>query len=153
MLARGGWPRILSAAVAPSAFRVLRAANLPNASELAGGIVTRALSIINIGGFVIALLLLISAFALRRSFRPRTFTLQLVLLAIVAAATAAGEWIIAARMRGLRAVARLPIDQLPAGDATRVAFDALHGYSVAALSVAIITGLIAFFVIASIKQD
>jgi hypothetical protein len=142
-----------SAAVAPSAFRILRAASLPNAGELAGSIVNRALSVINIGGFVFSLLLLISAPALRKSYRHRIFTLQLALLLIVAAATGVGEWVIAARMRGLRAATGFGINQLPATDATRVAFDALHGYSVAALSVAIIAGLIAFFVIGRSKFD
>ena len=41
-----------SAAVAPSAFRVLKAFSLPNASEMAGAIVTRTLSVINTSGFV-----------------------------------------------------------------------------------------------------
>src|ERR1043165_8277220 len=55
-----------SAAVAPSVFAVLRSFNLPNANEIAGTIVTRTLSIINTGGFLIALLLLLSAFLFRR---------------------------------------------------------------------------------------
>jgi uncharacterized protein DUF4149 len=138
-----------SAAVAPGAFRVLRAANLPNASELAGSIVSYSLSIINTSGCIFSLLLLITAFALRKSYSRRAFIFQSLLLVIVAVATAVGEWVIAARMRGLRAGLRLAIDQLPGSDSSRVAFDALHGYSVAALSIAIIAALIAFFVIAA----
>lgn len=143
-----------SAAVAPGAFRVLRAANLPNAGELAGSIVSRTLSVVNTSGFVFSLLLLITAFALRKSYSRSAFIFQLLLLVIVAVATAVGEWVIAARMRALRAGLRLAIDQLPATDPSRVAFDALHGYSVAALSIAIIAALIAFFVIAArVKLD
>jgi uncharacterized protein DUF4149 len=138
-----------SAAVAPGAFRVLRAANLPNAGELAGSIVTRTLSVVNTTGFIFSLLLLISAIALRKIYTRRTFIFQVVLLLVLAVATAVGEWVIAARMRGLRAGMRLAIDQLPVNDLSRVAFAALHGYSVAALSIAIIAGLIAFFVIAA----
>jgi hypothetical protein len=51
-------------------------------------------------------------------------------------------------MRGLRAAMAVPIDQVAISDPLRVAFQTLHGYSVAALSVAIIAALIAFFVIA-----
>ncbi|MDQ2919997.1 MAG: DUF4149 domain-containing protein [Acidobacteriota bacterium] len=138
-----------SAAVAPSAFRVLRAFDLPNASEMAGAIVTRTLSVVNISGFILSVLLLITAFALKESYRRRAFILQTVLLLIVAITTGVGEWVIAAKMRGLRAAMHTTIDQIPAGDPSRVAFDALHGYSVTALSIAIIAALIAFFVIAN----
>ena len=40
------------------------------------------------------------------------------------------------------------IDQLPLTDPNRMAFAALHGYSVAALGVAMIAGLAAVFVMA-----
>jgi len=138
-----------SAAVAPSAFRVLRAFDLPNASEIAGSIVTRTLSVVNTSGFILSLLLLLTAFVLKASYGRTAFILQTVLLLIVAITTAVGEWAIAAKMRGLRAALHTSIDQIPAGDPSRVAFDALHGYSVTALSIAIIAALIAFFVIAN----
>jgi len=51
-----------SVVVAPAAFGVLRAHGLPNASELAGAIVTRSLSVVNVAGFLIALLLLVTIF-------------------------------------------------------------------------------------------
>ena len=138
-----------SAAVAPSAFRVLRAFNLPNASEIAGAIVTRTLSVVNTSGFVLSVLLLITAFVLKESYGQLAFILQIVLLVILGITTGLGEWVIAAKMRGLRASLHTTIDQIPAGDASRIAFDALHGYSVTALSIAIIAALIAFFVIAN----
>jgi hypothetical protein len=138
-----------SAAVAPSAFRVLRAFNLPNASEIAGTIVTRTLSVVNTSGFILSVLLLITAFVLKESYGRRTFIVQTVLLVILGVTTGVGEWVIAAKMRGLRAAFRTTIDQIPAGDPGRVAFDALHGYSVTALSIAIIAALIAFFAIAT----
>ncbi len=137
-----------SAAVAPSAFRVLRAFNLPNASEIAGAIVTRTLSVVNTSGFILSVLLLLIAFALRQSYAPGVFILQSVLLVILGVTTGLGEWVIAAKMRGLRAAMHTNIDQIPPGDPSRVAFDALHGYSVTALSIAIIAALIAFFAIA-----
>jgi hypothetical protein len=138
-----------SAVVAPGAFRVLRAFILPNAGEIAGAIVTRTLSFINTTGFIVSLLLIVFAFVLRKTYARQTFTLQIILLALLAISTSVGEWVIAARMRALRASMQLPIDQVSAADPARLAFDALHGYSVAALSIAIIAGLIAFFVIAN----
>ena len=137
-----------SAAVAPAAFRVLRAFNLPNAGEIAGAIVTRTLSVVNTSGFVLGLLLVVIAFVLKESYGRGRFILQTVLLLVVTITTAVGEWVIAAKMRSLRAGLHTTIDQIPAGDPSRVAFDALHGYSVTALSIAIIAALIAFFVIA-----
>jgi len=142
-----------SAAVAPSAFRVLRGFNLLNASEIAGAIVTRTLSVVNISGFILSALLLITAFVLKSGYGRNVFILQVVLMIIVAVTTGTGEWIIAAKMRGLRAAMRTTIDQIPAGDPGRVAFDALHGYSVTALSIAIIAALIGFFVIANRSQE
>ena len=138
-----------SAAVAPSAFRVLRAFNLPNASEIAGAIVSRTLSVVNTSGFVLSVLLLITAFVLKESYGRSAFVLQTVLLVLLGVTTGVGEWVIAAKMRGLRVAMRTTIDQIPAGDPSRIAFDALHGYSVTALAIAIIAGLIAFFVVAN----
>ncbi|HVQ36641.1 MAG TPA: DUF4149 domain-containing protein [Pyrinomonadaceae bacterium] len=137
-----------SAAVAPSAFQVLRAFSLVNATEVAGGIVSRTLSVINISGFVLSIVVLVTAFLLKESYGARAFILQMLLLIIVAIATGVGEWVIAAKMRGLRAAMHAAANQLPAGDPSRVAFDALHGYSVVALSIAIIAALLGFFVIA-----
>lgn len=137
-----------SAVVAPSAFSVLRSFSLTNAGEIAGTIVTRTLSVVNVSGFFLSLLLLITAFALRK-LKPRwSFVLQVILFATIAITTALGEWVIAARMRGLRVAMHGQIDQLPLSDPNRMAFAALHGYSVMALSIAMIAALIALFVMA-----
>ena len=56
-----------SAAVAPNAFRVLRAFNLPNQSEIAGAIVSRTLAFINTSGFIVSIVLLLTAFALKKT--------------------------------------------------------------------------------------
>ena len=147
-----GAAMFFSGAVAPSAFRVLRSFSLPNAGEIAGTIVSQTLSVINIAGFIIALLLLASTVALKRIYpRPRLI-LQLVGLALMAVSTGLGEWFIAAKMRGLRQAMRGGIDQIALTDLGRVAFDSFHGYSVAALSVAIIAGLITFFPMAGRVQ-
>jgi hypothetical protein len=110
--------------------------------------VTRTLSVVNISGFVISVLLLVIAVVLRKSYSRWALIVQMILLVVIAITTALGEWVIAARMRGLRTAMAIPIDQVSISDPLKVAFQALHGYSIAALSIAIIAGLIAFFVIA-----
>jgi hypothetical protein len=138
---------LFSAVVAPTSFRVLRGFNLPNAGEIAGTIVSHTLSVINISGFFLSLVLMVIAFGLRRNYSRGRLSAQIVLLAIMAVTTATGEWIIAARMRALRAAMIVPIDQVSLSDPKRVAFAALHGYSVAALGVAIIAALLVCFVV------
>lgn len=148
LLLLGAWlggAVFFSAAVGPAAFAVLRQFGLPNAGEIAGTIVNRTLVVINVGGFVICLVALLIALGLRRYYSRRNLVAQFVLLATAALATAAGEWVIAARMRALRAGFGMPIDRVPLDDPARVVFQTLHGYSVAALSVAIIAALISFF--------
>ena len=131
------------AVVAPAVFGVLRSFGLPNASEIAGSIVTRTLGVINVAGLVIALLLLVTAF-FRRQAQPRIgFIIECVGIGVIALTTGVGHWWIAARMRALRAAMELPIDQIAAADPRRVEFNALHGYSVKALGIAMIAGLVA----------
>jgi uncharacterized membrane protein YbhN (UPF0104 family) len=131
-----------SAVVAPGVFGVLRSFSLTNANEIAGTIVTRTLSVVNTSGFVLGLLLLITTFALKKKYGRTSLIFQMALLMIVAIATGLGEWVIAARMRGLRAAMHGQIDQIPLNDPNRMAFAALHGYSVAALSVAMIAAVL-----------
>jgi len=136
------------AVVAPAAFGVLRSFGLPNANEIAGSIVTRSLSVVNIAGFLISLLLLLT-FLLRRNSSSRlSFIIECICLGIIALTTAVGHWVIAARMRALRAAMVLPIDQIAADDARRIAFNNLHGYSVNALGLAMIAALVAMVVMA-----
>jgi hypothetical protein len=138
-----------SAAVAPGAFAVLRSFNVPNATEVAGAIVNRTLSVVNTSGFFISLLCIVVAVAIRKRYSVRAFVVQLVLLGVMALATGIGQWVIAARMRSLRQAMGIPIEQVSLADANRVAFAAWHSYSVAALSIAIIAGLIAFFIVSN----
>jgi hypothetical protein len=136
------------AVVAPAAFGVLRSFGLPNASEIAGSIVTRSLSVVNLAGFVIAVLLLVTVI-LRRNYSSRlSFIFECICLAIIALTTGVGHWFIAARMRALRVAMVLPIDQIAADDPRRVAFNSLHGYSVNALSLAMIAALVAMVLMA-----
>jgi hypothetical protein len=131
------------AVVAPAAFGVLRSFGLPNANEIAGSIVTRSLSVINIAGFVIALLLLLGLILRRSSAGRVSFIVECICLVAIALMTGVGHWVIAARMRALRAAMVLPIDQIAADDPRKLAFGVLHGYSVNALGLAMIAALVA----------
>lgn len=131
-----------SAVVAPAAFGVLRSFSLANAGEIAGTIVNRSLSVVNKGGVLVGLLLLVAAPAVKRRYSRASFLVQNLLIAIVAIACGLGEWVIAAKMRALRVAMHGQIDQVPFTDPNRVAFGTLHVYSVAALSVAMIAALI-----------
>ena len=137
-----------SSVVAPSVFSVLRAFQLPNVGEIAGTLVTRTLSVINVSGFIISLFLLVTAFAFGKGFRKRSFFLELISLIVVAVSTGTGQWVIAAKMRALRVAMGLPVEQVPIDDFRRVAFNRLHGYSVTSLSIAMIAALIGFLIIA-----
>jgi hypothetical protein len=137
-----------SATVAPTAFSVLRSRHVQYANEAAGSIVTGALSIVNTSGFIIALMLLASVFLFRRDLKRRTFFVEIISLALVAIATAIGQWVIAARMLSLRAQMGVPIDDVAVDNPLRVSFNSLHGYSVTALAVAIIAGAVALLLIA-----
>src|SRR5215467_6959011 len=90
------------AVVAPAAFGVLRSFGLSNANEIAGSIVTRSLSVINIVGFLIALVLLAVLLLRRHSTGRISFIIECICLAMIALATGVGHWVIAARMRALR---------------------------------------------------
>ena len=138
-----------SAAVAPSVFSVLRARNVVYANEAAGTIVTRTLSILNTGGFIIALLLLVSAFLFRQGVKQRAFLTETVSLVVVAITTGVGQWVIAARMLSLRAAMGQPIDDVATDNPLRISFNSLHGFSVAALGVAIIAAAVTLLVIAN----
>ena len=104
---------------------------------------TRSLSVVNIAGFLISLLLLLTAILRRNSGGRVSFIVECVCLGLIALATGVGHWLIAARMRALRAAMELPIDQIAASDPRRVEFGNLHGYSVNVLGLAMIAALLA----------
>jgi hypothetical protein len=131
-------------AVAQSAFAVLPT------RELAGAMVGRTLAILNVGGFVISLVLLASVWVARnRSVRGalllRAETASLLAMAL---ATGVGHWFITARLAALRAAAGRPLDELARNDPLRVAFGSLHFYSVIVLCVAVTAAAVCLFSIA-----
>jgi hypothetical protein len=134
--------------VAPSVFVVLRDSTALYANHLAGTIITRNLAVINTSGFVISLFLLASAVAFRGRTGRRSLLAEIISVVIVAAATGAGQWVIAARMLALRQQMGRPIDETAATDPLRLAFNSLHVYSVTALTIAMLAALVAFILIA-----
>ncbi len=137
-----------SAVVAPGAFAVLRSYQSFNAGEIAGALVNRNLAAINLSGFVIGLVLFVTGFVKFRKVPLSSFVIEMLSVAVLSLATAAGNWIIAAKVRALRLTLPLPIDQLLLTDPRRISFDQLHAYSVKALSVAMIAALLGFVMIA-----
>ena len=131
-----------SGAVAPSAFAVLPS------RELAGAVVGRTLTILNVGGFVAGLLLLAGVLAGRRLARWYSWVTEIGALAVLAGATFVGQFVISAQMGALRAQMGRPVDEVAADDPLRVAFNVLHGNSVAALSAAMLAAVVALFLIA-----
>src|ERR1044071_890902 len=71
------------AVVAPAAFGVLRSFGLPNANEIAGSIVTRSLSVINVAGFLISLILLATLLLRRNASSRLTLIIECICLADV----------------------------------------------------------------------
>ena len=106
------------------------------------------LSFINIAGFLIALLLLVTLFLRRSSAGRVSVIVECICIAVIALTTGVGHWVIAMRMRALRAAMVLPIDQIAIDDARRIEFNSLHGYSVNALGLAMIAALVALVLMA-----
>ena len=130
-----------SFAVAPSAFSVLPS------RELAGAVVGRTLLVVNISGFVIGILLILSAFIGRERVGRTAFAAEVVSLILITVVTAIGQWVITARLEALRAQMTGPIDQLAQNDPLRLAFASAHGHSVLALGVGMLAALVALFLI------
>ena len=137
-----------SAIVAPSAFAVVRTYQSVNAGEVAGALVNRNLAAINLCGFVVGVFLFGTCFVRFRKVARPAFMIEMISVATLSLATAAGNWIIAPKIRALRLTLQAPIDQLALTDPRRISFDRLHAYSVKALSVAMIAALLGFVMIA-----
>jgi hypothetical protein len=139
-----------SAVVAPAVFGVLRQFAITNAGEIAGAIVSRSLTVINVSGFLISLILLAATLFFTRN-RNLMFWVKAVLLAVIVGGTAIGKWVVAARMSALRPALAIPINQFVLKDDPRlVAFNQLHSYSVALLSAAMIAA--SLFIIVSVVR-
>ncbi len=151
LLLLGAWlgaAIFFGAAVAPNLFDVLHGANLANANEIAGTIVTRLLAIINRSGFEISLFAIVTGYFISKGESWLARLIEMISLAIVAIMTGVNQWVLSPRMLALRASIQLPIDQIAHDDPRRLTFDRLHGYSVKMMGAAIIAGLVAFLIMA-----
>ena len=138
--------------VAQSAFGVLRAREIVGANELAGAIVNQTLTIVNIGGLVIGLILLASSFVGTKSANRFGVWTERFLLFVLTASCAVGQFVIGWWMALIRLQLGKPIAEVAADDPLRIQFDALHRYSTWVLFAGMIAALLAFFVI-SRKSD
>jgi hypothetical protein len=129
-------------AVAQSAFAVLPS------RELAGAMVNRTLAILNYSGIVVGLILLASSVAGTEKVNRLKLWIEQGLLLFLTAACAFGQFVIGARLHNLRQQIGRPIDEIAADDPLRIAFGALHGYSVLILAFAMLAALVVYFLIA-----
>ncbi len=131
-----------SAIVAPAAFSALRSFQVTNVNEIAGVIVNRALSVVNVSGFLISLAALALTLSGERKNMKMAVVASSIALLLMASATAVGHWVIAARMHSLR-LAMVTIDLVPPDDPRRIAFNNLHRYSVISLMLAMLAAIAA----------
>jgi hypothetical protein len=130
-----------SFAVAPSAFAVLPS------RELAGKLVTSAISKIEMLGLIVGPLLAVIQLATWRARRVtgRSKGLRLILLFVMIGAAALSRFWVSATLISLRAAMGGMIDDYPATDPLRVRFNDLHQYSVALMGTAMMAGFSVLF--------
>lgn len=131
-----------SFAVAPSVFSVLPS------REMAGSVVNRTLAIVNYSGLLIGLILLASSFIFQRNVGSVWLWIEQGLLLILTAACAFGQFVIGTRLSDIRQQLGRPIDEIAENDPLRIAFNDLHGQSITVLSIAMISAIIIFFLLA-----
>ncbi|HEX6125067.1 MAG TPA: DUF4149 domain-containing protein [Pyrinomonadaceae bacterium] len=129
--------------VAQSAFAVL-----PQ-RDLAGAVVNRTLSILNYGGLIIAVILILTSFIAARNLNRFSVWAERFLLLIIAAACAVGQFVIGFWLSMLRAQMGRPVDEVAVDDPLRIQFNNLHEWSVWVLMAGMAAALIAFFIIAN----
>jgi hypothetical protein len=130
--------------VAQSAFAVV-----PQ-RELAGAVVNRTLTILNIAGIAIFVLLLLLSFVGGGINKVLLWIERLLLLTVVAAC-AVGQFVFGFWLAMKRAEIGRPIDEVAAEDPLRIQFQQLHTYSEWTLLIGMAAALLAFFLIANRK--
>ena len=115
--------------------------------ELAGAVVSRNLLIVNISGIVIGLILLAASFVKPQNIKPVWRWTERLLIIVLTAACAVGQFVIALYLAYVKAQIGKPIDEAAADDPLKIQFDQLHQYSVWVLMAAMAAALILFFLI------
>lgn len=133
--------------VAQSAFAVV-----PQ-RELAGAVVNRTLSILNYGGLIITVILIVTSFVAVRNSNRFSVWGERFLLLVVAAACAVGQFVIGFWLSMIRGQMGRPVDEVAADDPLRIQFNNLHEWSVWVLMAGMAAALIAFFIISNRRFD
>lgn len=127
--------------VAPAAFGVLPS------TYLAGQVVSRTLGGLEISGLVVGLALIVLLLAARRR---KGFMFELVMLALMLAATAISRFVVSARLHQIRLDFGERLAGLAADDPTRTTFNFLHQVSVGLTGLTLLAALaLLIFLIAS----
>jgi Domain of unknown function (DUF4149) len=131
--------------VAPSAFAVLPT------RELAGKLVTSAISKVELLGLIIGPILILIQLASWRARRVTTASkgVRLLLLSVMIAMAALSRYWVSSKLVSLRQAMGGMIDEVAATDPLRVQFNDLHQYSVALMATAMIAGFIVLFLTTS----
>jgi len=129
--------------VAQSAFAVLPT------RELAGTVVNRTLLILNISGIIIGVLLLAGSLIGNGAGKRVLLWIERVLLLLVVAACAVGQFVFGFWLQLTRAQMGKPVDEVAVDDPLRIQFNNLHNYSEWVLMAAMAAALIAFFIMAN----
>lgn len=127
-----------SFAVPQSGFAVLPS------RQLVGLLVTSTITKVEVIGLVIGGLLILTqlaAWKVRGSGRPA----RLILVGMMVLAAALSRFWITPEMVDLRNAMGSVIENVPATDPLKLRFDQMHGYSVGAIMVAMLSGLVALF--------
>ena len=131
--------------VAQVVFRVLQQ------PEQAGAIVGQNLSLLNYAGMAISLLLLVTSLVGAAKISKLWLWIERVLLLVLGAACAFGQFVIGYWMGSIRAQIGKPLNEVAADDPLRLQFDAVHQYSEWTLLTAMIAALVVFFIISNRK--
>lgn len=129
-------------AVAQSAFTVLPT------RDGAASLVSTVLSILNISGFIIGLVLFLTSLIKRQGFNPAQIWVERFLTIVLTVACGIGQFVIGTWLGIVKAGMGRPIDDVPVGDPLRIKFNELHEYSVWVLFVGMLASLLIFFIIA-----
>jgi hypothetical protein len=131
--------------VAQSAFAVLQD------REMAGAVVNRTLTLLNLGGIGIAVILLLTSIIGAAKVSRFSVWVERFMLLVLGTACAIGQFVIGYWLSSIRSQAGVPMEQLAENDPLRVQFMMLHGYSVWVLAAGMAAALMGFFIIANRK--
>jgi hypothetical protein len=117
--------------------------------ELAGAFVSGTLSVLNFSGMTISGLLLFTTLFGMSGVKPLWVWTERILLGLLFAACAVGQFVIGFWLSSIRSQIGGPIDDLALDDPLRVQFNMLHEYSVWVLFAGMAAALITFFIISN----